>query len=128
MIWLRRSTRTIGRAIGNFSRATAGSWSIHGESRLYRLLTRATSLARARGFPAPAFWEVNTGWFSDRRTSYLAGGRPVLAEDTGFADDLPAGEGLPTFSDLDEATAGAAEAQCGTSSQLADRKAGSGVP
>ena len=49
------------------------------------------------------------GWFSDRSICYLASGRPVLAQDTGFRDSLPAGEGLRTFSTLDEAAAGVEE-------------------
>lgn len=37
------------------------------------------------------------GWFSDRSACYLASGRPVLAQDTGFPRFLPAGEGLLAF-------------------------------
>jgi hypothetical protein len=47
------------------------------------------------------------GWFSDRSASYLASGKPVLAQDTGFGDSLPSGEGLLAFSDLEQARAGA---------------------
>jgi hypothetical protein len=49
------------------------------------------------------------GWFSDRSASYLASGKPVLAQDTGFGDSLPSGEGLLAFSTLEEARAGAEE-------------------
>ena len=45
------------------------------------------------------------GWFSDRSACYLASGRPVVAQDTGFGAVLPAGEGLLAFSTLDEAAA-----------------------
>ena len=34
------------------------------------------------------------GWFSDRSLCYLASGRPVLAQETGFSHLIPAGEGL----------------------------------
>ena len=34
------------------------------------------------------------GWFSDRSSCFLAAGRPVVLQDTGFADLLPAGRGL----------------------------------
>jgi hypothetical protein len=44
------------------------------------------------------------GWFSDRSACYLASGRPVVAEDTGFSRYLPTGEGLIAFRDLDEAS------------------------
>ena len=44
------------------------------------------------------------GWFSDRSVCYLAAGRPVLAQDTGF--DVPTGDGLLAFSTVEEAAAG----------------------
>jgi hypothetical protein len=48
-----------------------------------------------------------SGWLSDRSLCYLASGRPVLAQDTGFTAVHPAGEGLVPFTTLDEAVAGA---------------------
>jgi hypothetical protein len=39
------------------------------------------------------------GWFSDRSACYLASGRPVVAQDTGFSRHLPTGEGLLAFDD-----------------------------
>jgi hypothetical protein len=39
--------------------------------------------------PKPIHVEMKTGWFSDRSIAYLASGRPVLAEDTGFSERLP---------------------------------------
>jgi hypothetical protein len=53
--------------------------------------------------------ESRSGWFSERSICYLATGRPVLAQDTGLGDLLPVGEGLITFSTLDEAAAGVEE-------------------
>jgi hypothetical protein len=50
----------------------------------------------------------HSGWFSDRSACYLASGRPVLAQDTGFSRLLPTGEGLLSFSTSAEAAAGAA--------------------
>jgi|SRR6266545_2181030 len=44
-----------------------------------------------------------SGWFSDRSICYLASGRPVLAQDTGFGHLYPTGEGLLTFTTLEEA-------------------------
>ena len=35
-----------------------------------------------------------SGWFSDRGACYLAAGRPVVTQDTGFGRVLPAGAGL----------------------------------
>lgn len=51
--------------------------------------------------------ETNSGWFSDRSARYLASGKPVLVQDTGFRRSLPVGEGLLTFRDLNEAVSGA---------------------
>jgi len=46
------------------------------------------------------------GWFSDRSVCYLASGRPVIAQETGFSAFLPTGEGLFTFSSCDDVMAG----------------------
>jgi hypothetical protein len=43
------------------------------------------------------------GWFSDRSVRYLAAGRPVVVQDTGFARSLPVGEGLLAFGTTEEA-------------------------
>ncbi len=59
--------------------------------------------------PKPFYKQYNTGWFSDRSVAYLASGRPVLAEDTGFSAHLPTGHGLVSFKDLPEAVAAVAE-------------------
>jgi len=48
---------------------------------------------------------LRTGWFSDRSAAYLAAGRPVVTQETGFSASLPSGEGLFGFSTLDEAAA-----------------------
>jgi hypothetical protein len=39
------------------------------------------------------------GWFSDRSACYLASGRPVVAQETGFSRFIPVGEGLFAFGD-----------------------------
>jgi hypothetical protein len=52
--------------------------------------------------------ETRSGWFSDRSVRYLASGRPVLLQDTGFSDHLPVGEGLVAFDDMAGAVRGAA--------------------
>lgn len=43
------------------------------------------------------------GWFSDRSACYLASGRPVVAQDTGWPSFYPAGEGLLAFRSPDDA-------------------------
>jgi hypothetical protein len=45
------------------------------------------------------------GWFSDRSTAYLAMGRPVVLQDTGFSDLLPCGRGLMAYSTREQAVA-----------------------
>jgi hypothetical protein len=59
--------------------------------------------------PKPLFREMHTGWFSDRSACYMALGRPVLAEETGFSDFIPTGRGIVKFGDIEEALAGVAE-------------------
>jgi GT2 family glycosyltransferase len=46
---------------------------------------------------------LRTGWFSDRSATYLASGRPVVTQDTGFGGALPTGAGLLSFSTPEEA-------------------------
>jgi hypothetical protein len=43
-----------------------------------------------------------TGWFSDRSICYLAAGRPVITQETGFSKFVETGKGLFPFSSLDE--------------------------
>ena len=45
---------------------------------------------------------LRSGWFSDRDACYLACGKPVVVQDTGFSNILPVGEGLFAFSTMDE--------------------------
>ncbi len=40
------------------------------------------------------FVAMRVGWFSDVSAAYLASGRPVVAQETGFSDHLPTGRGL----------------------------------
>jgi hypothetical protein len=48
---------------------------------------------------------LRSGWFSERSACYLAAGRPVVTQDTGFSRVLPTGEGLFAFHTPDEALA-----------------------
>ncbi len=45
------------------------------------------------------------GWFSDRSVCYLASGRPVIAQDTGFEPYVPAGAGLFAFETAEDVLA-----------------------
>jgi GT2 family glycosyltransferase len=44
---------------------------------------------------------LRSGWFSERSASYLAAGRPVITQDTGFGSMVPTGEGLFAFSTIE---------------------------
>lgn len=52
---------------------------------------------------------TNGGWFSDRSAAYLAAGRPVVMQETGFSAHLPTGLGLFAVTTIDEAAAALAE-------------------
>jgi hypothetical protein len=58
------------------------------------------------GIAKHAYVAHRSGWFSDRTECYLAAGRPVLVQDTGWSDHLPTGVGLLKFSHLEEAIDG----------------------
>jgi hypothetical protein len=62
--------------------------------------SRAEFTAAKHGYVAG-----RTGWFSDRSACYLAAGRPVVLQDTGFSRHLPTGLGLLSFHDLESAVA-----------------------
>ena len=44
----------------------------------------------------------NTGWFSDRSACYLAAGRPVITQETGFSKFIPTGKGLFGFKTMSD--------------------------
>jgi hypothetical protein len=48
---------------------------------------------------------VPNGWFSDRSACFLMCGRPVVTQASGFTKWLPTGEGLFSFTSMDEAAA-----------------------
>jgi hypothetical protein len=45
---------------------------------------------------------TRSGWFSDRSACYLAAGKPVINQDTGFDNILPTGEGLFSFRTIED--------------------------
>jgi hypothetical protein len=51
------------------------------------------------------FVATNNGWFGDRAAAFLASGRPVVMQDTGWAEHLPCGEGLFAVRTAEEAAA-----------------------
>jgi hypothetical protein len=75
-------------------------------------LTTSSDLERYRAYIAGSRAELtvardqyvrpNTGWFSDRSACYLAAGRPVITQHTGFDQHIPTGRGLFAFRSIDE--------------------------
>ena len=61
------------------------------------------------GIAKAGYVTARCGWFSDRSVCYLAAGRPVVAQDTGWSRFLPAGEGLLPFDEAAEAADAVAE-------------------
>ncbi len=58
-----------------------------------------------------AYVATNSGWFSDRAAAYLASGRPVVIQDTGFSAHLPCGRGLFAVTTAEQAAAAIDEIQ-----------------
>ena len=54
------------------------------------------------------FVATNSGWFSDRSAAYLAAGRPVVIQDTGFSAHIPSGRGVFAVRTVEEAAAAVA--------------------
>ena len=46
-----------------------------------------------------------SGWFSCRSACYLASGRPVIVQDTGFSNVIDSGHGVYAFTDMNTAMA-----------------------
>lgn len=49
--------------------------------------------------------QARSGWFSERSACYLASGRPVVVQDTGFSKVIPVGSGIFAFDTVEEAAA-----------------------
>jgi hypothetical protein len=69
----------------------------------YRAFVRGS--AAELGIAKRGYVAGRTGWFSDRSACYLAAGRPVVAQDTGWSGVLPTGLGLHAYDDADGAVA-----------------------
>ncbi|MEY4299349.1 MAG: hypothetical protein RIR25_585 [Verrucomicrobiota bacterium] len=54
------------------------------------------------------YTRLHTGWFSDRSACYLAAGRPVITQETGFSEFYGSGAGLLPFTTMDDVVAAAA--------------------
>lgn len=54
------------------------------------------------GIAKSGYVQSRCGWFSDRSIAYLASGKPVIAQDTGFQQHVPTGAGLFCFNTIPE--------------------------
>jgi hypothetical protein len=66
-------------------------------------------LAQSRGewsIAKNAYVVSGSGWFSTRSAAYLALGKPVVVQETGFSRVYPTGAGVFAFDTIDEAAAG----------------------
>ncbi len=106
-----------------------GGWTITDAATLADLEDYRRYLAASRaeiGITKGAYVEGRAGWIGDRSCHYLASGRPVLLQSTGLERTVPAGRGLLTFSDLEEAVEGVEEierdhaAHCRAARELAE--------
>jgi hypothetical protein len=90
-------------------RALEGNgWLVSGGDRIRDVAGYRRFIARSRaeiGIAKHAYVRGRSGWFSDRSADYLAAGKPVVAQSTGFERWLPTGRGLLSFGNLDQAVA-----------------------
>lgn len=87
-------------------------WIVTDTSRLRDLEGYQAYIAGSRaeiGIAKNAYVKGTSGWFGDRSAHYLASGRPVLHQATGFERWLPTGRGLLSFGTVEEATAAVEE-------------------
>jgi hypothetical protein len=90
----------------------ANGWSLYEASRIMDLDDYQRYIGRSRaeiGIAKNAYVKSNSGWFSDRSAHYLAAGKPVLAQATGFERHVPTGDGLLSFGSIEEAVTGVEE-------------------
>jgi hypothetical protein len=89
------------------SELTAHGWRVRDPLEVSRTLDSSREyIQRSRGefsICKHGYVTSRSGWFSDRSAAYLASGRPVILQDTGFSAWLPVGEGLLAFNSFDEA-------------------------
>ena len=56
-----------------------------------------------------AYRALHTGWISDRSAAYMALGRPVIADDTGFGSYIETGFGLLSVQGMEDAVSAVVE-------------------
>ena len=71
-------------------------------------------IAHSRGEISTAkhvYVAMRSGWFSCRSACYMAAGRPVVVQDTGFGKHIPTGAGILPFVNIEEAVDRLCEAE-----------------
>ena len=76
---------------------------VAGSPRAYRDFVGGS--AAELGVAKSGYVASRSGWFSDRSACYLAAGRPVVAQETGWSAVLPTSAGLHAYADADGAVA-----------------------
>ena len=84
--WMTLDPESVAATPDDYRRFVQGSWAEFGLAKLGYVVS-------------------DSGWFSDRSACYLASGRPVIAQDTGFDRRLPAGAGLLPYSTAEDVIA-----------------------
>ena len=86
---------------------TENGWTIHNAQEVTSSYdTFMQYLASCRGefsVVKHMYAATSSGWFSDKSAAFLASGRPVVLQETGFSEYLPVGEGLFAVNTLEEA-------------------------
>ena len=93
----------------NLQFLTENGWHLADASKITNLSDYQNYIQASRGeigIPQNAYVKGLSGWFSDRWSHYLASGKPVLAQSTGFERCVPTGRGLLTFTSVEEAAEG----------------------
>jgi hypothetical protein len=91
------------------ARLTAAGWHVRdGHAVSATMGAYRDYLAAARGelsVAKNAYVALASGWFSTRSAAYLACGKPVVVQETGFSARIPPGPGLHAFTTAEEAVA-----------------------
>jgi hypothetical protein len=81
----------------------SNGWNVIDAENISDLAKYESYIAQSRaeiGIAKHAYVESSSGWFSDRSAHYLACGKPVLHQSTGFERVLPVGLGVLSFGDI----------------------------
>jgi glycosyltransferase involved in cell wall biosynthesis len=107
----------MGQGVGN-KRPTAmleskGWHIIEPDTHLPDYLTYRQFISQSKGewsIAKNGYVHSRSGWFSCRSACYLAAGKPVVVQDTGWSEHLPSGEGVFAFNTPAEAASALDEA------------------